>query len=137
MKVKGFRSSKVSTRALFKGVLCIVLGTILFTLIALWLFDLKARNIRISGREIASQIMADGIAIAIKDDVISRNFAQLESHLRQTISDPQIRSIMVADSNGVVLSEILRDPLTGAITPTYSFKKSQYHQLKNRLLAII
>ncbi len=123
MKVKWLSQSKLSTRSLFKGALYIVVGTLSFILIAIWLFDLKARDIRISGRESESKIMADGIAIAIKDDVITRNFAQLESRLKQAISDPQISSIMVLDSDGVVLSEMLRDPLTGVIRPTYSFKK--------------
>ncbi len=124
MKVEVYRRSRISTRSLLKGTGYIAIGTIVFTLIALWLFDLRARDIRISGRESTSQMMADGIAIAIQDDVIARNFAQLESRLRQAISDPQVLSIMVADFDGVVLSEMQRDTLTGEIKPTYSYKKT-------------
>jgi len=123
MKVKGLSGSRLSTRSLIRGALFIAMGTFFLTIIALWLFDLKARDIRNSNRESASHIMADGIAIAIKDDVITRNISQLESRLRQAISDPQIRSIMVTDSDGVVLSEMQRNPRTGEINPTYSYKK--------------
>jgi len=123
MKVKELSGSRLSTRSLIRGTLFIAIGTFFLTIIALWLFDLKARDIRNSDRESASHIMADGIAIAIKDDVITRNFAQLESRVRQAISDPQIRSIMVTDSDGVVLSEMQRNPRTGEINPTYSYKK--------------
>ena len=123
MKVKELSGSRLSTRSLIRGALFIAIGTFFLTIIALWLFDLKVRDIRNSDRESASHIMADGIAIAIKDDVITRNFAQLESRVRQAISDPQIRSIMVTDSDGVVLSEMQRNPRTGEINPTYSYKK--------------
>lgn len=123
MKVEGYRRSGISTRSLLKGILYIAVGTIAFALIALWLFDMRASDIRISGRESSSQIMADGIAIAIQDDVIARNFAQLESRLMQSMSDPQMLSITVADADGVVLSQLQRDPETGLIKPIYSSKK--------------
>lgn len=123
MKVEGYRQSGISTRSLFKGTLYIVIGTIIFTLMALWLFDLRAQDIRISGRESTSQIMADGISIAVQEDVISRNFAQLESRLRQSMADPQVLSIIVTDSDGVVLSQVERDTRSGELKPIYSYRK--------------
>lgn len=123
MKVEGYRRSGISTRALLKGAAYIAIGTIILALMALWFLDSRARDIRISGRESTLQIMADGISIAIQDDVIARNFAQLESRLRQSMADPQMVSIMVADEDGVVLSQIQRDPKTGIIKLIYSSKK--------------
>ncbi|MDO8714456.1 MAG: sensor domain-containing diguanylate cyclase [Polynucleobacter sp.] len=123
MSVEEFQPSGVTTRSLLKSATYIFIGTIFFIFIVLWFVDLRARDIRISGRESTSHTMANGIGIAIQDDVIGRDFAQLESRLRQVISDPQISSIMVADTDGVILSEIQRDPSTGEIKPTYSFKK--------------
>jgi diguanylate cyclase (GGDEF)-like protein len=123
MKVEGYRRSGISTRALLKGAAYIAIGTITFALMALWFLDARARDIRISGRESTSQIMVDGIAIAIQDDVIARNFAQLESRLRQSMSDPQMVSIMVIDEDGAVLSQMQRDPKTDVVKPIYSSKK--------------
>lgn len=123
MKVEGYRRSGISTRALLKGAAYIAIGTITFALMALWFLDTRARDIRISGRESTSQIMADGIAIAIQDDVIARNFAQLESRLRQSMSDPQMVSITVIDEDGAVLSQMQRDPKTDVVKPIYSSKK--------------
>ena len=123
MKVEGYRRSGISTRLLLRGAVYIAIGTIIFALMALWLLDSRAKDIRISGRESASQMMADGIAIAIQDDVIARNFAQLESRLRQSMVDPQMVSILVADEDGVVLSQMQRDLKTGVIKPIYSSKK--------------
>ena len=123
MKVEGYRRSGISTRALLKGAAYIAIGTITFALMALWFLDARARDIRISGRESTSQIMADGIAIAIQDDVIARNFAQLESRLRQSMSDPQMVSITVVDEDGAVLSQMQRDPKTDLVKPIYSSKK--------------
>lgn len=123
MKVEGYRRSGISTRILLKGILYIAVGTIVLALIALWVFDLKARDISISGREGASQIIADGIAIGIQGDVIARNFAQLESRLKQSMSDPHMLSITVADDDGVILSQMQRDPKTGTIKLIYSSKK--------------
>lgn len=123
MEIEGYRRSGISTRILLKGILYVAVGTIVFALIALSLFDMRARDIRTSGRESSSQIMADGIAIAIQDDVIARNFAQLESRLMQSMSDPQMLSITVADADGVVLSQLQRNPKTGSIKPIYSSQK--------------
>jgi len=123
MRVEGYRRSGISTRILLRGILYVAGGTITSAFIAIWLFDIRARDIRISDRESSSQVIANGIAIAIQDDVIARNFAQLESRLMQSMSDLKMLSITVADADGVVLSELQRYPETGSIKPIYSFKK--------------
>ncbi|BDT79233.1 hypothetical protein PKF032_11210 [Polynucleobacter yangtzensis] len=65
-------------------------------------------------------MMAEGVAIAIQDDVISENYAQIEGRLRQTLADPQVLSILVADEDGKVLSYIQRDAISDEVKINYS-----------------
>lgn len=101
MKVDERGSSRISTRALFRGTLFIGLGTLALVIIAISWFDHQAKEIRIAGRE-STAVIAEGVAIAIQDDVISENYAQIEGRLRQTLSDPQVLSILVADEDGKI-----------------------------------
>ena len=102
MKVDEKGNSRISTRALFRGTLLIGLGTLALVIVAISWFDHQAKEIRVAGRESTAKMMAEGVAIAIQDDVISENYAQIEGRLRQTLSDPQVLSILVADEDGKV-----------------------------------
>lgn len=120
MRVDERGGSRISTRALFRGTLLIGLGTLILAIVAISWFDHQAKEIRIAGRESKAKLMAEGIAIAIQDDVISENYAQIEGRLRQTLSDPQVLSILVADEDGKVLSNLQIDSATRNIKPIYS-----------------
>lgn len=119
MTAKDIDFSKISTRSLMRGALIISVGTLLLALYAITWFDHRALDIRVSGRESVAKVMAEGLAIAIQDDVISENYAQIESRLRQALSDPQVLSAMVADEDGKVLSLLELDPKTGQVKPVY------------------
>ena len=125
MKVDERGSSRISTRALFRGTLLIGLGTLVLAIVAISWFDHQAREIRVAGRESTAKMMAEGVAIAIQDDVISENYAQIEGRLRQTLADPQVLSILVADEDGKILSHLQVDPATRGIKPIYSSLRLQ------------
>lgn len=111
--------SRISTRSLFQGTLIIGVGALLLALYANTWFDHRALDIRVSGRESMAKIITEGVAIAIQDDVISKNYAQIESRLRQALSDPQVLSIMVANEDGKVLSLLEVNSKTGEVKPVY------------------
>lgn len=120
MKVDERGGSRISTRTLFRGTLLIGLGTLILAIAAISWFDHQAREIRVSGREATAKMLAEGVAIAIQDDVISENYAQIEGRLRQTLADPQVLSILVADEDGKVLSHIQRDAGSNEVKIIYS-----------------
>lgn len=109
----------VSTRLLLRGALWIGVGTLLAALTAIWWFDQRAHEIRISGLETSARLMADGVAIAIEDEVIAQNYAELETRLKQTMADIQVLSILVADRDGRVLSHIQRESPKHDPRPVY------------------
>ena len=119
MKVDERGGSRISTRTLFRGTLLIGLGTLILAIAAISWFDHQAREIRVAGREATAKMMAEGVAIAIQDDVISENYAQIEGRLRQTLADPQVLSILVIDEDGKLLSHMKRDAVSHEISATY------------------
>lgn len=136
MKVDEKGSSRISTRALFRGTLLIGLGTLALVIVAISWFDHQAKEIRVAGRESTAKMMAEGVAIAIQDDVISENYAQIEGRLRQTLSDPQVLSILVADEDGKVLSHLQVDPATRNIKPIYSSSRVQVPTQSSEVLTV-
>ena len=136
MKVDEKGNSRISTRALFRGTLLIGLGTLALIIVAISWFDHQAREIRVAGRESTAKMMAEGVAIAIQDDVISENYAQIEGRLRQTLSDPQVLSILVADEDGKVLSHLQVDPATRNIKPIYSSSRVQVPTQSSEVLTV-
>ena len=136
MKVDEKGSSRISTRALFRGTLLIGLGTLALVIVAISWFDHQAKEIRVAGRESTAKMMAEGVAIAIQDDVISENYAQIEGRLRQTLSDPQALSILVADEDGKVLSHLQVDPATRNIKPIYSSSRVQVPTQSSEVLTV-
>lgn len=136
MRVDERGGSRISTRALFRGTLLIGLGTLTLVIIAISWFDHQAKEIRVAGRESTAKMMAEGVAIAIQDDVISENYAQIEGRLRQTLSDPQVLSILVADEDGKVLSHLKVDPVTRNIKPIYSSSRLQIPDQSSEVLTV-
>ena len=113
----------LSTRLLLRGALWIGLGTILAALTAIWWFDQRAHEIRMSRLETSARLMADGVAIAIEDEVIAQNYAELETRLKQTMADIQVLSILVADRDGRVLSHVQRESPKHDARPAYAVER--------------
>jgi len=57
--------------------------------------------------------LAVGLANALEENIILRNFAQLEVQVLQTMNSEQVISALVTDPDGTILSEAQRDPQTG------------------------
>lgn len=120
MRTENLPRSGVSTRVLLRGALLIGLGSILMAVAAIWWFDQKAHEIRVAGLENTAKLMADGVAMAIEEDVIANNYAELESHLKQTLADIQVLSLLVVDRDGRVLSHMQRESPAHEPQPVYA-----------------
>jgi len=105
---------------LLRGTLWISVATVLAATTAIWWLDQRAMEIRLSGRETTARLMTEGLAMAVKDDVVARNHAQLEMRLLQTTADVQVISALVSDIDGRVLSDVRRGPQAQAPQPVYS-----------------
>ena len=119
MKAKAFHHTRISSRSIFRGIFLIVIGVLIAVAVAIWSFDQEAKKIGLEERIKISKVITDGLAVAIQGDVIERNYTQLESRLRQTISDPKITYILVADTSGSVLSQMRSDLNSNEVTTIY------------------
>ena len=68
-------------------------------------------------RELA---LGKGLALAISDLIVTREYAQLESDLQQIMSNESVRSVMVTDLNGVVLAFLGRESRSDPIKPNFA-----------------
>jgi len=82
--------------------------------IMVW-FNVQARDIWMEGRHFTASLMAEGLSNAVQNDMVSRNYAELEGHLRQAVSDSRVKSVLLTDTNGQVLSHVERDDASQAI----------------------
>lgn len=68
-------------------------------------------------RELA---LGKGLALAISDLIVTREYAQLESDLQQIMSNESVRSVMVTDLNGAVLAFLSRDSYSEPAKPNFA-----------------
>lgn len=136
MRLDSISGSRISTKALFSGTLLIGLGTLAFAIFAISWFDHQSQEIKVSGRESTARVMAEGVAIAIQDDVISEDYAQIEGRLRQTLSDPQVLSILVTNEDGKVLSHLRLEPDTGIIKTIYLSSQIQLPTQSTEVISV-
>lgn len=95
------------------------IGTIvLIVCMSVW-FDVQARQIWLDGRRFTAQLMAQGLSTATHNNLASRNYAELEIHLKQAVSDSRVKSALVADVHGKVLSHVVRNEATQDIAVQY------------------
>lgn len=120
MKANSVLKRSIGTRALLRGAILIGVGTLLTAAIAMWWFDARAHQIRVAGLEATAKVMAEGVANAIRDDVIAHNYPEIENQLKQVISDDRVISILVADTGGKVLSQLKRGSNPGGVEVIYS-----------------
>lgn len=67
-------------------------------------------------REIA---LGKGLALAISDLIVTREYAQLESDLRQIMGNEAVKSVMVTDLEGVVLAYLERKTISGEVVSNF------------------
>lgn len=68
-------------------------------------------------RELA---LAKGLALSISDLIVTREYAQLESDLRQIMGNEAVKSLMVTDLDGVVLAYLERKIFAGVVSPNFT-----------------
>lgn len=109
----------ISTRTLLFG--SILIGIVIATLsiaAVLW-FDSKASQIRSAGRVAVIDTMAQSIAVAVQDDLIAKNYASIESHLKQISGDKRVISVLILDSDRKVLSQVIRNKNSESLVSVY------------------
>lgn len=76
-------------------------------------------------RELA---LGKGLALAISDLIVTREYAQLESDLQQIMSNESVRSVMVTDLNGAVLAYLNRESFSEPAKPNFSISRIELPQ---------
>jgi diguanylate cyclase (GGDEF)-like protein len=101
-------SSSIFKSAFTKSLIWFSLSAmLLISVSSAWTFYSMNQLIRASQerREIA---LGKGLAIAISDSIVSRDYAQLEGDLQQAMGNTGIRSVLVSDLRGNVLAFLER-----------------------------
>ena len=96
-----------------------LLGVVLISAISIWTYYNTNQLIQITQerREIA---LGKGLALAISDLIVTREYAQLESDLRQIMGNENVHSVIVTDLNGAVLAYLERKMDAGLVTSNFS-----------------
>lgn len=71
-------------------------------------------------REVA---LGKGLALAVSDLIVTRNYAQLESDLRQIMGNEAVHNIAATDLNGEVLAFLERKPDSDQVLVNFSIRK--------------
>lgn len=87
---------------------------VMLLLVGIWSYK-QTNDIVRQTQEQAGTGLAIGLANAVEENLIVRNFAQIEVQLLQAMSDEQVQSALIADSDGKILSEAQRNPGTGKV----------------------
>jgi len=71
-------------------------------------FDYRFDQIRATAQEQTASVLANGLANALQDELLARDYAGLEARLQQSMANREVLSILVADTQGRVLSQVRR-----------------------------
>ena len=92
---------------------------VILIFVGLWSYYQTNQLVR-QAQEQSGNSFAVGLANALEENLIVRNYAQLEVALLQAMSSEQIQTALVADADGTILSEVTRNPVTGKPQPVFS-----------------
>ncbi len=81
---------------------------VLFGLLGAFWFERQFHALQQEGQRRTASLLAEGLAQAVESDLITRDFAALEARLMQTASNEQVVSVLLADSQGQVMSHVRR-----------------------------
>lgn len=85
---------------------------IMLIVVGLWSYQQTNQLVRQTQTN-SAHAFTTGLANALEGQIIVRDLAQVELQLLQAMSSEQVESILVADRDGTILSEVSRDPQTG------------------------
>jgi len=99
-----------------------VLGVVLLSASSLWTYYTLNQLIQVTQerREIA---LGKGLALAIGDSIVTRNYAQLEVDLRYVMGNETIHSVIATDLDGDVLATLERKPDSNETVANFSIRK--------------
>ncbi len=102
-----------------RAALWIGIGTILLALAAgLWFYN-QTNSLVEAGHKRAATLLAAGLASALETELITRNYAELETRLNQALANEQVLAALVADNQGKVLAHMQRSPRDGMPVVTF------------------
>lgn len=111
----------ISSQSVFSSLITwfSLLGIVLISATSIWTYYKTNQLIQITQerREIA---LGKGLALAVGDSIVMREYAQLEGDLLQIMGNEDVSSILVADLNGAILSYLERKKAGGPVTPNFS-----------------
>lgn len=88
---------------------------VMLVLVGLWSYR-QTNLMLLDAQEKTGRAIATALGSAVEENLITRDYAQVEVELQQAMSNTQVRSVLIADINGKILSEVRRDPLTGQVS---------------------
>ena len=88
-------------------------------LVGAWSYR-QTNQMMLESQERTGKAIAAGLSSAVEEDLIVKNYAQLEVRLMQVMAGAQISAALVADASGKVLSEVQRDPLTSEVSVVFN-----------------
>lgn len=110
-----------------------LLGVVLTATSSIWTYYNTNQLILITQerRELA---LGKGLALAISDLIVTREYAELESDLQQIMGNEAVKSVMVTDLRGVVLAYLGRKTISGPVTPDFKASSVNIPQVADRFL---
>lgn len=110
-----------------------LLGVVLTAASSIWTYYNTNQLILITQerRELA---LGKGLALAISDLIVTREYAELESDLQQIMGNEAVKSVMVTDLRGVVLAYLGRKTISGPVTPDFKASSVNIPQVADRFL---
>lgn len=89
-----------------RAALWIGIVTAVATLAAIGWFSAKTESIVDEGQRRVAVLLAQGLANAVENPLITRDYSDLEQRLRQAVAHEQVRSALVVDTTGKVVSHV-------------------------------
>jgi diguanylate cyclase (GGDEF)-like protein len=108
-----------STRLFYTALISAGVVIVLFTVLSAFWFEQQSHKLQRQGQERAATLMAEGLAHAVENDLITRDFGSLEARLIQTASNEQVLAVLLADNRGKVLSHVRRRTIGEAAEPLF------------------
>lgn len=98
-----------------------ILGVLLLSASSIWTFYSMNQMIQVT-QERRTVALGKGLALAVSDLIVTRNYGQIESDLRQMMTNEAIHNIAVTDLKGVVLAYVERQSDSEQVLTNYSIK---------------
>jgi signal transduction histidine kinase len=70
----------------------------------------QSKSLLWEGKYQTSQNLSRGLVVAVADQMVLKDYASVESHILQTMSNAEVASVMLTDTAGRVLSALKRAP---------------------------